>query len=282
MAHILIALDGSAPCLHALEWAAQRAYRTGAELTLLTVIDPGLIRESGASEEFARTAAMHLLDEACGIVEAKCPALEPHRNTVVGRVVDTLVNASNRYDMVVLGTHGSASLSRSIGGATGLRVSVSTSVPTVVVPADWESAGAEEGIVVGLGPDDVSTDALTFGVREALACDQPLDLVAVWGLPPLLSRPAEAMGGGLAPVGEQWQVKLNERARQLAEAHPGLIVAGHAVESSSPAQGLIEYGKRSGLLVLGTHSRAALGRALFGSVTHGVLLAPSIPTVVVP
>jgi nucleotide-binding universal stress UspA family protein len=34
--------------------------------------------------------------------------------------------------------------------------------------------------------------------------------------------------------------------------------------------------------VLGTHSRTVLGRALFGSVTHGVLLELDTPTVVVP
>lgn len=36
------------------------------------------------------------------------------------------------------------------------------------------------------------------------------------------------------------------------------------------------------MFVLGTHSRDALGRALFGSVTHGVLLNLSAPTAVVP
>ena len=98
----------------------------------------------------------------------------------------------------------------------------------------------------------------------------------------MLTRPAEVLGGGLAPVGEQFQRDLDRRVATLAEANPGLSVAGHAVEGSSPASTLVKYSAGHRLLVLGTHSRSALGRTLFGSVTHGVLLDLKVPTVVVP
>ncbi len=36
------------------------------------------------------------------------------------------------------------------------------------------------------------------------------------------------------------------------------------------------------MLVMGTNSRNALGRTLFGSVTHSVLLNLKVPTIIVP
>ena len=88
--------------------------------------------------------------------------------------------------------------------------------------------------------------------------------------------------GGVGPVGEQFQQNLDQLAAELKEANPELDVVAHAVEGSSPTRAILEYARDSKLLVLGTHSRSALGRTLFGSVTHSVLLNLCVPTVIVP
>ena len=139
-----------------------------------------------------------------------------------------------------------------------------------------------EGVVVGIDPDGSTNQALDFAIAEAIATEQPLRLITGWGLPAWISKPAEAMGGGLGPVGEQYQARLDSLAAVLREEHEGLDVRGHAVEGSSPTRVLQGYAKTRGVLVLGTRSRAALGRALFGSVTHSTLLNLTIPTVIVP
>ena len=90
------------------------------------------------------------------------------------------------------------------------------------------------------------------------------------------------MGGGLDPVGEQYQRNLEQLAAELREGNEGLDVVAHAVEGSSPTHAILNYAKDAKLLVLGTHSRSALGRTLFGSVTHSVLLNLCVPTVIVP
>ena len=51
--------------------------------------------------------------------------------------------------------------------------------------------------------------------------------------------------------------------------------------ASSSTRALIDYTKSSGMLVLGTRTTSALGRALFGSLTHSVLMNLTIPTIVV-
>lgn len=282
MARILVGIDGSTRGERALEWAARRAERTADELTLVSVIDAAAASEAGATAQAMRAATEDALKASLDRVAASHPGVRATSTIVEGKIVESLVDAAERHDMVVLGSHHGATIGEAIGGAKGLRVSVSISAPTVVVPSDWDPDAQGEGVVVGVGPDKVSERAIDFGVQEALATGQELDLVSAWGLPPVLTRPAEVLGGGLGPVGEQFQRDLDRRVAQLREQHPELMVSGHAAEGPSPAQVLVRYSMAHRMLVMGTHSRTALGRALFGSVTHGALLNLNVPTVVVP
>ena len=202
--------------------------------------------------------------------------------SVTGKIVESLVEAAAGHDMVVMGSHNSASLGETIGGAKGLRVSVSISVPTVVVPADWDPATPGEGVVVGVGPDQTSESAVSFGASEALSLGQSLTLVSSWAVPPMLAKATESAAAKASDPGAKLQGALDARAELLAKANPGLQAAGRAVEGHSAAKVLVEASRGSRLLVLGTHSRTTLGRTLFGSVTHGVLLNLAAPTVVVP
>ncbi len=283
MFSILVGIDGSARGEKALAWAARYASRVeGAGLCLLSVVDvPGVSTPDDAVEQVRAACEKDLAELRAGLA-AEFPALPVETLVAQGHVVDALVEAAAGRNMVVLGSHQAKTLGRAVGGAKGLRVSVQVNVPTVVVPADWNPADQGTGVVCGVGPDQVSEAAVAFAVREALALGEDLELVSAWGLPPVLSKPAAAMGGGLAPVGIQFQRELDERARLLRDANPALQVQGRSVEGPSPAKTLIDESCGKRMLVLGTHSRDALGRALFGSVTHGVLLNLSVPTVVVP
>ena len=71
-------------------------------------------------------------------------------------------------------------------------------------------------------------------------------------------------------------------AIRLRQLDPALQVTGRTVEDSSPSRALIEAGREASMLVMGTNSRNALGRTLFGSVTHSVLLNLKVPTIIVP
>lgn len=283
MFSILVGIDGSARGERALAWAARYAGGIeGAGLMLVCAVDPAAARASGMSAEQLAVLCEDDLARLKARMGEEYPDLPVETSVAQGHVVDVLVDAAARCNMVVVGSHNGASLGEAVGGATGLRVSVSVNVPTVVVPADWEAAREGTGIVCGVGPDQVSVGAVAFAVREALKLGEGLELVSAWGLPAVLSKPAAAMGGGLAPVGIQFQRELDERARLLRGANPGLEVQGRSVEGPAPAKTLIDESRGKRMLVLGTHSRAALGRALFGSVTHGVLLNLAVPTVVVP
>lgn len=256
---ILVGIDGSDRGKKALKWAARLANREQAHLTLLAVIDPASDKLAGSDHKVLRDAVENVLGEAQELVRADYPELDVDASYVSGDIVEALVGASESHDMIVMGSHHGATVAERVWSAKGLRVSVSTSVPTVVVPADWDPYNEAKGIVVGVGPqDEVSDKAVELGVHLAKALEEPLELISSWGIPTLLSRSAEFMGGGLAPVGESFQRNLDARVAAIREAEPSLQVEGHSVEAPSPTQALLQRSQDCRVLLLGTHAALLL------------------------
>lgn len=245
--------------------AARRASREGANLELLSVVDSRKVKEAGASIEDVQEAVEANLGKARNFVAKRYPNVQVEMRIAEGEVVENIVDASVGCDLIVLGSHHGISVGDTIGGAKPLRVAVSAAVPTAVIPADWAEDYDGEGVVVGIDPDGSTNQALDFSIAEAIATEQPLRLITGWGLPAWISKPAEAMGGGLGPVGEQYQVRLDSLAAVLREEYEGLDVRGHAVEGSSPTQcsaGICENPRRACLrdaFACGA-GRRALGR----------------------
>ena len=223
---ILVGIDGTERGERALEWAARYGAREGAALTLIAVVDPAAARAYGIDKQTGDAAIEGVLQEAKDKVLAKYPDTEVDTAISVGKVVDCLVDAAESHDMVVMGSHHGASVGETVGGAKGLRVSVSVDVPTVVIPCDWEQDSSNHRIVVGVGPDESSLNAIRFAVREAVTDGEQLDLVSGWGLPAILTKPAEAMGGGLDPVGEQYQRNLEQLAAVNGAVSCHIIASG--------------------------------------------------------
>lgn len=282
MTKILVGVDGTARGDKAVEWAARRAQRTSAQLTLITAVGLDSAKAFGADTEAVHDAVAGALGKIAEKISRECEGVQVDWLIHDDGILEALVDASEGYDMVVLGSHQNAKIGEMLGGTKGLRLSITASVPTVVVPETWDFDDQGNGIVVGVGPDDFDEGAISFGVKEAIATGESLELVSAWGLPAGLSRPAEAMGGGLGPVGDQFQRKIDAHVETIRGEHPELQVSGRTIEGPSPSKVLIAHGGKRRLLVMGTHARSAFGRAIFGSVTHDVLLSPNIPTVVVP
>lgn len=283
MAQILVGIDGSERGEHALEWAVFESARLNAtSITLLTVVDEKSMRAASVSLESARSAASDALSKLRERVVAHHPELTLYKRVEQGEVVSVLADIATQYDLIVLGSHHGSNIGETISGAKGLRVSISTTVPTVVVPIDWSEEHAGAGIVVGVAQDDSSDSAIEFGARAAVARGASLELVSAYGVPPFLSKPAEVMGGGMHAVGEGFQARLDALVKLLKDEHETLDVTGKAVEGPSPTHVLDECARGHELLILGTHSRSALGRAVFGSVSHSVLMNLAVPTMIVP
>ncbi len=282
MNSILVGIDGSERSQCALNWAAAIAHKDGARITLLTVIDPATERLTGSDSHILKTTVEKLLDSAKTSVLDVYPDADVKISVCQGDIVESLIAASARHDLLVMGSHHNASVGEKIFGAKGLRVASAASISTAIIPFQWQVSSQARGIVVGVGPDDTSNEAVVLGAAIARALDEPLELVSAWGIPSLIARSAEVMGGGLEPVGEQFQRKLDSFVAQVKQTYPTVSVTGQALEGSSPTQVIARYAHNKRMLLLGTHGRSRVSRALFGSVTFGVLSSLEVPTIVVP
>ena len=282
MTRYLVGVDGSDRSDRALEWAARRARETGASLTMLSVVDPDVARVLDYEVDDMREIAERVLGLSKLRVEQRYPELELTMRVVEGSIIDELVEAAESHDMVVMSSHHGATVGETLGGAKGLKVSVSVDVPCAIVPADWSEEAEGDGVLVGIGPDGASECAIAFGVEEALREGCALEMVSSWDRPPLFSHSDVRHDGAVETYGDQLQRALDARIASLSVQHPGLVATGEAVEATPASRVLIERSVGKKMLVMGTHSRNALGRALFGSVCHSVLLNLKVPTVIVP
>ena len=136
-------------------------------------------------------------------------------------------------------------------------------------------------VVVGVDGTDASFEALRWAMAEARVHDASIDVVHAWSLPALGSV---TVGGTILDGVELEAAARTDLARSLALADAGGL--RHAVTSVlafGPATSVLaEIATGADLLVVGTHGRGALGRAVLGSVSRRLAQRPPCPVVIVP
>ena len=126
-----------------------------------------------------------------------------------------------------------------------------------------------------LHPTDFSpTSAVAYHVARALARDYKARLVVVHVVPvPPFTRAREREWFSGGPPG--WRHRLRARLRRLSRSY--------RLRQGDPAAEIVTVAEGSGcdLIVLGSHGRTGLRRALLGSVAEGVLRRAPCPVLTV-
>jgi nucleotide-binding universal stress UspA family protein len=139
--HIGLAYDGSPPARRALTFAIGLARRSRASLTVIDVATPAtpleLARYGPAAAPFigpepAREEARDHLSEALAELPDDLPATT---ELLDGDAGARLAEASERFDLLVMGSHGHGVLGRFLLGSTADEVAASARCPLVIVPA---------------------------------------------------------------------------------------------------------------------------------------------------
>ena len=115
MASILVGVDGSERGRRALEWAVARAERTGADVTMLAVVNSAEAKKLGAEAELVHTSVKAALDEAVERTSAEHPDVAVAAKLVDGKTIEAIVEEAANHDMVVLGSHHGASITETFG-----------------------------------------------------------------------------------------------------------------------------------------------------------------------
>jgi nucleotide-binding universal stress UspA family protein len=154
IARILVPVDFSAPSDRALRYATTLADRFGATIELLHVVEDPFVSGAWNAEVYVPNVAELLnrlivtareqLEESKALVADKGIGVDT--TVITGRPAQSIVDhaATERFDLIVLGTHGRTGLSHALLGSVAERVVRKAPCPVLTVreaaPATQEDA----------------------------------------------------------------------------------------------------------------------------------------------
>lgn len=285
---IVVGWDLSDSVRAAVWWAAREAGSRQLPLVLVHVFTwpfaeytpirmPG--GGDGGSTEPVQQALRRALDDLVEGCHQIAPELEIRTELRNGDPAHELGALSDEAELLVLGGP-VGDQDPGIGSTSAELVTRRSSSPVVVVRGDPQR-GASGPVVVGVDGSPVSAAAVEFAFayawrhrRELVAVhawsDLPLEPFAqvdswdtAWG--EVRGQAEEVLAGGLAGYGERY---------------PDLVVRREVVPEK-PAAALFREVAEGGLLVVGSHGRGRIRRALLGSVSHAAVNRAPAPVVVV-
>ena len=281
---VMCAIEDSEASRHAVRAATWLAQGLESALVLAHAFDPMGIgtlprRDMLARgitdddlEHAARGAARRLLDDTAGAVTGVEVATELAEGQIVAELRRLAV--ARWAALLVTGTAARGGLDRVLVGSVSGELAAVAPCPLVAVP---RGAALEEPgpVVAGYDGSEHSLRAGRHAAALAARLDRELVLLNVTGEEGV--RPAEELdrelrAGGVRGLGD-------DPASQAVDLRVELLL-----EDGDPVQVLAAVAREraAALLVTGTRGRNALGSALLGSVSVGLVRAAGRPVVLVP
>jgi nucleotide-binding universal stress UspA family protein len=278
MKSLLAATDFSEDAHHAANRAASLATDWQARLELLHVMSgPSLAAlhelfglPVGADAKLLDDA-QHTLDELCAEISAANPGLALTARVAVGQVLDEILTASEKADMLILGARGLNPLRDLILGTTAERLLRRCKKPVLLNKRAQQSHYRQVIVPVDFSPRSASA----LHMARLVAPQAEISLVHAFGTP---------YEGKLwlAGVPDEEIHRYRTHARQLALSHIHALIGEtrddpcryHIVVEHDDAAPLIlakEMAFAADLIVIGKHGQSLIEDTLLGSVTRHVL-----------
>lgn len=270
MKKLLCATDLSQRGDLAVDRAADLARHFGAELRLLHVVDEDQPREIVEAD----TQRAHVvLRESVARMRDPVPGLQC--NIEIGSVFDTIVKAAQKWnaDLLVLGTHRRRLLRDVVVGTTIERVMRTGQHPVLMVNA--ATFVRYETVLLALDTSEASASAVR--AAKALGLLDNIRISVVHAFEPIYKGMLSWAGVRDDTVTEysaNWERQAGEEIRTfLSELGLDGDAAHVVLAEGSPFPSIKRTVERlrPHLLVVGTHGRTGLARALLGSVAERVL-----------
>jgi nucleotide-binding universal stress UspA family protein len=285
---IIVGVDGSEASKRALQWAAQQAAAERRELTLVhtvkAVAPPSMdakVVNASRAQEALQAAGRKVLDAARIEAARWAPGLDVTDVLGVTDARELLLQMSEGADMLVVGSHGRGRVRSALLGSVSVALVRRAHCPVVVV-RPGNAGTVRNGIVVGVDALPESQPVLEFAYREASVRDLPLTVLhSGWSI---LAGTPEAAAYMVAETNEARELErlaLAEAMAGMAEKYPDVNVTTRLVQGP-PQDALVRLGERMNLIVVGSHQARGVERAIFGSVSVGVVEHASCPVAVVP
>ncbi|EHK84869.1 universal stress protein UspA-like protein [Saccharomonospora azurea SZMC 14600] len=279
---VLACFDGSEGGRRAVWWAAAEAVSRGRPLVIVWSLEwdiPGA-RGERLDSDSAVESTRRVLDQVAEDCRSLHPGLTVWTTLPDGAPEVTVTDLANDIApaMVVAGASGRGALSRMLLGSTVAYFARFLPQPLVVVRG--EPAPPDAPVVVGVDGSGTSVRAVEFALTFAERHGVPVRAVHSWTDWPLdvyaTAPPAQV---GLYHMDDAVQEVAREQVEEAARRHPNATVQWDVV-TERPTHALLERSEGARLLVVGSHGRGRMTRALLGSVSHAVLYHAPCPVAV--
>ncbi|MGA5760735.1 universal stress protein [Nonomuraea bangladeshensis] len=267
---IVVGVDGSVAARAAVEWAASDAVRTREPLRIVHAVDRtpyqvGRFPTPALPDALLREGR-RILDEAVALVRERQPHVEVETREVEGAPAVVLREEAEGASEIVVGGRGLGGFAGALLGSVSTHVAGHVRCPAVVVRAARQPACGE--IVAGVDDSPECRPALAYAFRQAELRGAKLRAVHAWQLP------VHAFAPEIAYDVDEIRAAQHELVAAALEPfraeHPAVEVI-EETHSGHPVDVLTAAGAQADLVVVGSHGRGAMGSALLGSVSRGVL-----------
>ena len=289
---ILIPLDGSEFSEAALPWALEVSRRLGVGLDVVSVAEPIPTLDDAdwnfEAERWVNEYVDHIVDE-CSVKAGG----EVSGAGVSGYPLDRILRRADTVgaSVLVAATHGRGPIARAWLGSVADGLLRTAPIPVLLVrPAEIEgdAIAPDPGVAQILVPIDGSADseaALELAATWAHAFDAKLHVLHVVMDPNeialrYLPRTTDVDRIGVDEATARAKDDLSGIVANLGES--GLDVAAHVTGDAHGPRAILRTAQSVGadLLVMATHGRGGIQRALLGSVTDKVVRSADIPVLV--
>jgi universal stress protein E len=265
-----------------MERAALLAEQLGAELSVLHVVPPTETERALEQELSLAIGQIKLRTRAPMWHHTVKPDVIVKTGSPAQRIIETIGGVD--ADLVVLGPHRKRGLRGALAGTIAERVLKSRKAPVLLARATTHHPYQKVVLALDLSP--LSADVLRTAEGLVVSPDSSVTIVHA------SEPPYEGMllyaGLDESTVGtyrlewtEQAEASIGEFLEQES-AHPARYRI--AIDGALPAKAILHAARRlrPQLLVLGTHGRGPIGRALLGSVANEVLREAQCDVLIVP
>ena len=285
---IVVGIDGSQQSGNALEWAVARARLGGQQLELVNAYDLAPAFDfygyhgaaAGPPVDWFIEFSEQVLDAAAARVRELAPGLTCILTSKMGHPAHLLAAASEAADCVVVGRRGLGSAASVLLGSVSNRLTIQAKCPVVVVgEGEIPTAGP---IVVGVDGSDFGTNALRYATAEAAVRKTSVRAVAAYDfLHPAFTADPELIQRMRADFEAEAAGTITRALDESKGADPASVNVEHVAVEGRAAEAILGHADDAQLIVVGTHGKGLIRRALLGSVSRQVLNDADRPVAVV-
>ncbi|GAA1535486.1 universal stress protein [Dactylosporangium maewongense] len=277
---VVVGVDGTAPSLDAVRWAAAAAQRRDGSLHVVLAYHwrvPAAFAPPADLAETAQHLAEMLAADAAREAGAVAAGIDVTAEAVLGQPAGVLIRAGEGAGLLVVGTRGRHRAVAAVLGSVAQQVATHAACPVVVVRGRQDPSG---GVLVGVDESLSADGALELAFAEAARWQ--CDVVAVRAIETPIGPPAVGLPPVLYDTVETRRVLEEAATARVAAAgqrHPRVRWEFHGV-AGDPADVLCDRSRQARLAVVGSRGHGGFAGLLLGSVGLRLLHRADCPVLV--